>query len=63
MSQLSSPERKALSVSEAAGTIGVSRATVYRLLQQKRLVAVKLGARTLIPVGALDALLAKAAAK
>lgn len=57
------PERRALSVAEAARTIGLSRATVYRLVQQKRLATVKIGSRRLVPVTALDNLLEKAAAK
>jgi excisionase family DNA binding protein len=63
MSNLQTPERKALSVVEAARAVGISGATVYRLLQQRRLRAIKIGARTLIPVAELDNLLEKAAAK
>jgi excisionase family DNA binding protein len=59
-SQSFSPERKALSVNETARAIGISRATLYRLVQQKRLATAKIGSRTLIPVGEIDALLAKA---
>jgi excisionase family DNA binding protein len=62
-SPLSSPERKALSVSETARAIGISRATLYRLVLQKRLATAKIGSRTLIPVGEIDALLAKAMTK
>jgi excisionase family DNA binding protein len=56
-------ERRALSIAEAARAIGISRATLYRLVQQKRLATVKIGSRRLVPVGALDTLLEKAAAK
>jgi excisionase family DNA binding protein len=58
-----SPERKALSVNETARAVGISRATIYRLVQQNRLATVKIGARRLVPVAAIDALLEKAAAK
>jgi excisionase family DNA binding protein len=57
------PERRALSVEEAARAVGISRATLYRLVQQKRLATVKIGSRRLVPVSALDNLLEKAAAK
>jgi excisionase family DNA binding protein len=57
------PERRALSVAEAARAVGISRATLYRLVQQKRLATVKIGSRRLVPVTALDNLLEKAAAK
>jgi excisionase family DNA binding protein len=50
-------ERLALSVPEAARTCGISRATVYRLIQQKKLETVKLGARRLVRPEALIALL------
>jgi excisionase family DNA binding protein len=62
-SQPFSPERKALSVKETARAVGISRATVYRLVQQKRLATVKIGSRRLVPVSALDNLLEKAASK
>jgi excisionase family DNA binding protein len=57
------PERRALSVEEAARAVGISRATLYRLVQQRRLATVKIGSRRLVPVTALDNLLEKAAAK
>jgi excisionase family DNA binding protein len=57
------PERKALSVVEAARAVGISRATVYRLVKQRRLATVKIGSRRLVPVTALDNLLEKAAVK
>ena len=57
------PARHALSVRDAAGALGISRATLYRLVQQKRLATVKIGSRRLVPVTALDNLLEKAAAK
>ena len=58
-----SPERRALSVGEAARAVGISRATLYRLVQQKRFATLKIGSRRLVPVGAIDALLEKATTK
>jgi excisionase family DNA binding protein len=57
------PERRALSVMETARAVGLSRATIYRLIEQNRLATVKIGSRRLVPVTALDNLLEKAAAK
>jgi excisionase family DNA binding protein len=58
-----SPERRALSVKETGEAVGLSRATVYRLIGQNRLATVKIGSRRLVPVGEIDALLAKAIMK
>jgi excisionase family DNA binding protein len=58
-----SPERRALSVAEASVAVGVSRATLYRLIGRKQLATLKIGSRRLVPVGEIDALLAKAIAK
>jgi excisionase family DNA binding protein len=49
-------ERRALSIRETAQACGLSRATIYRLIEQKKLATLKVGARRLVPVGALDAL-------
>jgi excisionase family DNA binding protein len=58
-----SPERRALSVKETGEAVGLSRATVYRLIGRKQLSTVKIGSRRLVPVGEIDALLAKAITK
>ena len=50
-------ERRALSIVEAAEACGLSRATLYRLLNDGKLETVKVGARRLIRPEALDALL------
>lgn len=39
---------------------GLSRATVYKLIAQKKLMTIKIGGRRLVPVAAIDALLATA---
>lgn len=50
-------ERRALSIEETAKTCGLSRATIYQLIEQKKLGTLKIGSRRLVPVGALNALL------
>jgi excisionase family DNA binding protein len=50
-------ERRALSIPEAARTCGLSRATLYRLIADGKLSTLKSGARRLVLVGAIDALL------
>jgi excisionase family DNA binding protein len=50
-------KRRALSIREAAYTSGLSRATLYRLLKDGKLTTIKVGARRLVPVGAIEALL------
>ncbi len=50
-------ERRALSIKEAAQSCGLSRATLYRLIAEGKLTTSKIGARRLVPVGAIDALL------
>ena len=50
-------ERRALSIRETAQACGLSRATIYRLIEQKKLATLKVGARRLVPVGAIDDLL------
>ena len=56
-------ERRALSIREAARTCGLSRATLYRLIADGKLSTLKIGARRLVPVAALDALLSGGASK
>ena len=57
-----SPTRRALSVPEAAESLGLSEAMVYRLCWRKELPSRKVGRRLLIPVTAIDEFLATAAA-
>ena len=47
----------ALSPLEAAESLGVSRSTIYRLMNSRRLRFVKIGRRTLIPASQLLELL------
>jgi excisionase family DNA binding protein len=50
--------RLVYSIQEAAHACGLSRATIYRLIAAGKLTTVKVGARRLVPVAAVDALLA-----
>ncbi len=54
-------ERRALSIKEAAEACGLSRATMYRLLNDGKLTTIKVGARRLVPVTSIDALLDRGA--
>jgi excisionase family DNA binding protein len=45
------------SVGETARMLGVSRASIYRLIGLGKLKTIKIGARRLVPLGAIDALL------
>jgi len=51
------PSRRALSVEEAADSVGVSAAHIYRLAARGEIRAVRSGRRWLIPTEALDELL------
>jgi excisionase family DNA binding protein len=51
------PARVALSVDEAAKAFGVSQATVWRWVAERKLGTVKVGGRRLVPIAAIDALL------
>jgi len=50
-------ERRALSIVEAAAMCGLSRATLYRLIAEKKLATVKVLGRRLVRPEAIDALL------
>lgn len=52
------PARRAVSVNEAAESLGVSRTTMFGLLESGEVRSVKVGTRRLVPVVALDAFLA-----
>jgi excisionase family DNA binding protein len=54
-------QRRTLSIQEAARSSGLSRATLYRLIADGRLSTLKIGARRLVLVSALDALLSEGA--
>jgi excisionase family DNA binding protein len=55
--RMANQERRALSIGEVARTCGLSRSTLYRLLKSGKLTTVKVGARRLVPIHAIDALL------
>lgn len=54
------PERLAYSVMEACEAIGIGKTTLYGLLKEKKLRAIKVGNRTLIEASELDRLLGQA---
>jgi excisionase family DNA binding protein len=54
MPQRQIPERRALSPDEAAAVIGVSRSTVFRLIEQNKIHTIKIGWRRLITVAEID---------
>jgi excisionase family DNA binding protein len=54
---LQKQERRALSIRETAQACGLSRSTIYRLIEQKKLATLKLGSRRLVRPEAIDALL------
>jgi len=54
-------KRRALSPREAERSLGISHTTLYRLIKAGRVKTIKLGARTVIPVASLDALLREGA--
>ena len=57
MNQVNGENRRALSPREAERSLGISHATLYRLIKAGKLKAIKVGSRTLIPVDAIDTLL------
>ena len=48
---------RAVSIVQAGLMLNVSRSTIYRMIGAKRLRAIKVGARTVIPIASLDAIL------
>jgi excisionase family DNA binding protein len=50
-------DRRALSIRETASACGLSRATLYRQIKDGKLATIKVGARRLVPVASIDALL------
>jgi excisionase family DNA binding protein len=55
--------RLSLAVEEAAQRLGISRASSYEAVRRGEIPSIKIGRRTLVPVAALDALLASATAR
>ena len=56
-------QRELYSPREVEHLLSISHATLYRLISDGRLPTLKIGARRLVPVSALDALLSGGAAK
>jgi excisionase family DNA binding protein len=53
----SPPQPRVLSIKEAARACGISRATLYRLINDRKLATVKIASRRLIRPEAIEALL------
>jgi excisionase family DNA binding protein len=51
------PERRAYSIRETQRATNLSHATIYRLIASGKLKTVKVGARRLVPIASIDALL------
>ena len=47
-------EKQAYSVAEAATTLGISKTTLYELIKAGQITTYSIGAKTLVPVQALD---------
>ena len=58
--KMSEEKPRAVSIVEAAHIFGLSRASLYRLIAQKKLKTLKIGGRRFVPVAAIDELLATA---
>ena len=56
-----SVHRRAYQVNEATAAYGLSRSTIYKLISVGALRTVKIGGRRLIPVEAIEALIAESA--
>ena len=50
-------DRRALTVTQAADMLGISRALAYELVARRELPAIRLGRRIIIPRHAIDAML------
>jgi excisionase family DNA binding protein len=50
------PRRLAVSVTEAAGMLGISRTLAYELIHRGELPVIQLGRRLVVPIVALEAL-------
>ena len=53
----SSPQRLAYPILETAEVLGVGKSSVYKLIKEKRLVAKKIGSRTVITAASIHAFL------
>lgn len=47
-------KRRAFSIPEAARMLGISRATVYRMLKEGQIQTIKIGSRRLVPASSID---------
>ena len=54
-------EKRALTIEEAGKVLGVSRSTIYRLIEDEELVSIQIRSARRIPVDAIDNYLKKLA--
>lgn len=54
-------ETVSVPINQAAASLGVSRSTIYRLIREDQLAAVRVRNRTLIPTASIRALVSQAA--
>jgi excisionase family DNA binding protein len=57
MNENSLPERKTLTVEEAAEALGIGRTLAYEAVRRGEIPTIRIGRRLLVPRGALDQLL------
>ena len=50
-------DRRAMTVTQAAAMLGISRALAYELVARRELPAIRLGRRIIVPRHAIDAML------
>lgn len=60
MEQGTGDDRRAISVTEAARLLGISREVAYRAVQEGEIPAIRIGGRILVPRVALERLLTEA---
>jgi excisionase family DNA binding protein len=51
-------ERRAITVSEAASILGISRGTAYEAAKRNEIPTIRIGRRLLVPLAALERMLA-----
>ncbi len=62
LARVNAMEKKFLSVAEVATILGIHEITAYRWCESGKLPSLRLGGRRLVPVSAIDSLLAQALA-
>jgi len=58
VNEQNNPARRVVTVSEAAATLEISRATAYQAVKTGQLPTIRIGRRLLVPLAALERMLA-----